>query len=48
MTLPTGLKVKTVELLHAETSIPFRVESQVLRFTIPGIEDYAVAAITVA
>jgi hypothetical protein len=47
MTLPAGVKVKTVEMLHAERSIPFRLESQVLRFTIPTVDDYEVAAITV-
>lgn len=45
--LPTGVKVKRVELLRAETGIPFRLESQGLRFTIPRVEDYEVAAITV-
>jgi hypothetical protein len=46
--LPKGVKVKSVELLHAESNIPFQLESQVLRFTIPRIGDYEVAAITVA
>jgi hypothetical protein len=48
MTLPTGVTIKSVELLRAETGIPFRLESEVLHFTIPGVEDYEVAAITVA
>jgi len=48
MTLPAGVKVKSVDLLRAETSIPFRLESQALRFTIPRVEDYEVAAISVA
>jgi hypothetical protein len=48
MTLPTGVTIKSVELLRAETGIPFRLESQVLHFTIPGVDDYEVAAITVA
>ena len=48
MTLPTGVKVKSVELLRAENGIPFRVESQVLRFTIPRADDYEVAAITIS
>jgi Hypothetical glycosyl hydrolase 6/Beta-galactosidase trimerisation domain len=47
MTVPTGVRVKSVELLHAESSVPFQIESQVLRFTIPRVEDYEVAAITV-
>jgi hypothetical protein len=48
MTLPTGVGIKSVELLRAERGIPFRLESEVLRFTIPRVEDYEVAAITVA
>jgi Hypothetical glycosyl hydrolase 6/Beta-galactosidase trimerisation domain len=47
MRLPAGVKVKTVELLRAETTIPFRLDAQALRFTIPRVEDYEVAAITV-
>jgi hypothetical protein len=47
MALPTGVKIKSVELLRAEKGIPYRLESQLLRFTIPRIEDYEVAAITV-
>jgi len=47
MMLPTGVKIKSVELLRAEGSIPFRQESQALRVTIPRVEDYEVAAITV-
>jgi hypothetical protein len=47
MNLPAGVKIKSVDLLHAETSIPFGLESQVLRFTVPRVEDYEVAAITV-
>ena len=48
LTLPLGVRVKGVELLRAEQSIPFRLESQLLRFTIPRIADYEVAAVTVA
>jgi len=48
MALPAGVKVRSVELLRAETSIPFRLEAQELRFTIPHVEDYEVAAITVS
>jgi hypothetical protein len=47
MALPAGVKIRSVDLLRAEASIPFRIESQVLRFAIPRIEDYEVAAITV-
>jgi hypothetical protein len=47
MTLPAGVKVKSVELLSAGNAVPFRVEGEILRFTIPRIDDYEVAAITV-
>jgi Hypothetical glycosyl hydrolase 6 len=46
MKLAAGVKVSTVELLRADRSVPFRLEDEVLRFTIPGVEDYEVAAIT--
>ncbi len=42
-----GVRVKSVELLCAEQSVQFRIEDQVLRFTIPRVGDYEVAAITV-
>jgi hypothetical protein len=45
--LPPGIRVKTVELLSAEQSVPFRMENQVLRFTIPRVGDYEVAAVSV-
>ncbi len=45
--LPIGTKVQSVDLLRAEQKIPFHLESQTLRFTIPRIEDYEVAAVTV-
>jgi Hypothetical glycosyl hydrolase 6 len=48
MKLPSGVKVKAVELLRADVNVPFRVEGEVLRFTIPRVEDYEVAAVTVA
>ncbi len=47
MTLPDGVKVKTVELLRAEKAIPFRLEGSSLRFAVPQLEDYEVAAVTV-
>jgi len=47
MRLPAAVKVKTVELLRAETTIPFHLDAQALHFTIPRVEDYEVAAITV-
>jgi hypothetical protein len=47
MKMPSGVKVKSVELLQAEQSLAFGLESQMLHFTIPRVEDYEVAAITV-
>ena len=48
MKLPQGVHVKAVELLHAATRPLFRQENDVLQFTVPRVEDYEVAAITVA
>jgi hypothetical protein len=47
MKLPQSVRVKSIELLKAGRSVAFGLESQVLRFTIPRVEDYEVAAITV-
>jgi hypothetical protein len=47
MKLPRGVQVKSAELLRAGQSVPFQYEAQILRFTIPRVEDYEVAAITV-
>jgi hypothetical protein len=44
--LPSGLGVKSVELLRAEQRIPHRFEDGVLQFAIPSVGDYEVAAIT--
>lgn len=46
MTLPPGVQVRSVEMLRAEHTVPFRLVDGTLRFTIPRIEDYEVAAIT--
>ncbi|MGB7189366.1 MAG: hypothetical protein WBD10_04465 [Acidobacteriaceae bacterium] len=48
MKLPQGVRVKSVELLQAGRSVLFDVENQTLQFTIPRVEDYEVAAITVS
>jgi hypothetical protein len=45
MQLPPGRKVVRVELLRAERDIPFRQEGDSVRFTIPGVVDYEVAAL---
>jgi hypothetical protein len=47
MKLPSGIQVRSVELLKAETTVPHNIEGQVLRFTVPAVSDYEVAAITV-
>ena len=48
MKLPGGAGVKSVELLKSGTVVPHRLEEQVLRFTVPDLADYEVAAITLA
>ncbi len=48
MTLPAGKSVSRVELLRAETTIPFRFAGGTIEFTIPRILDYEVAAIHAA
>ena len=48
MRLPAGVAVRQVDLLRAESSTPFHLEDQRLTFTIPRLDDYEVAAITVA
>ena len=47
MKLPQGVRVKSVEILKAGKTVPFQLDNQTLRFTIPRVEDYEVAAITV-
>jgi hypothetical protein len=46
MSLPSGAKVKSVELLRAGQSIPHHQQGAMLSFTIPRMDDYEVAAIT--
>ena len=48
MQLPAGVRVKSVELLRAGGAIPFHADGQTVRFTVPQVGDYEVAAITVA
>jgi hypothetical protein len=45
--LPAGVSVRSADLLRAERAVPFHVEERTLRFTIPAVEDYEVAAVTV-
>ena len=42
-----GSAIKSVQLLKAEAAVPFTMDGATVRFTIPRIEDYEVAAITV-
>jgi Hypothetical glycosyl hydrolase 6/Beta-galactosidase trimerisation domain len=44
MQLPEGRGVSRVELLRAETDIPFRMADGAITFTIPRMADYEVAA----
>jgi Hypothetical glycosyl hydrolase 6/Beta-galactosidase trimerisation domain len=48
MRLPAGVRVTKIELLRAGNTVPFRIEDQTLRFTVPRIGDYEAAAITVS
>jgi len=48
MKLPPQVHVKSVELLRAEQTVPFKLDGQTLRFTVPSVADYEVAAVTVA
>jgi len=45
MSVPPGRRVTRVELLRAETDIPFIGGSGTIEFTIPGVLDYEVAAL---
>ena len=46
MKLPQNVTVKSIELLRGGQTVPVHVDDQNLRFTIPRIDDYEVAAIT--
>jgi Hypothetical glycosyl hydrolase 6/Beta-galactosidase trimerisation domain len=46
--LPQGVSVKSVELLRTGQTVHAHIENQVLQCTIPRVEDYEVAAVTVA
>jgi len=47
MKLPSGVEVKSVELLRAGQSPSFVFQNQELQFTVASLEDYEVAAVTV-
>jgi hypothetical protein len=46
MKLPAGVRVRSVELLRAGQSARFALQGDLLRFSVPRVEDYEVAAIT--
>jgi len=46
--LPAGKRIARVELLRAERTVPFHAAGDTIEFTIPSIESYEVAALTVA
>jgi hypothetical protein len=48
MKLPSGVRVKSVDLLQAGRSAAFNLEARTLQFTVPRLEGYEVAAITIA
>jgi len=48
MKVPSSMRVKAVDLLRAEKSAPFEMHGQDLGFAIPSLDDYEVAAITIA
>jgi Hypothetical glycosyl hydrolase 6/Beta-galactosidase trimerisation domain len=45
MELPAGRRVTRVELLRAESDVPFRASGGAIEFTIPEVLDYEVAAL---
>jgi hypothetical protein len=45
MKLPEGRRVTRVELLRAETDIPFRADRGTVEFTIPKVLDYEIAGV---
>lgn len=47
MRLPAGVRVRSVELLKAGEKTEFVVEEGALRFTVPMVQEYEVAAVTV-
>ena len=44
MNLPPGRRVNRVELLRAETDVPFHMTGGTIEFTVPKVLDYEVAA----
>ncbi len=48
MALPPGRRVTRVQALRAETDLPFIQNGAEVEFTVPGVVDYEVAALTTA
>jgi hypothetical protein len=46
--LPSGVGVEAVELLKAEHPTTFHLKDQILRFAVPSVGEYEVAAITIS
>jgi hypothetical protein len=44
--LPEGVKVKKVQALRAGTELKYKVTGQTLEFTLAGVRDYEIAAVT--
>jgi hypothetical protein len=42
------VRVRSVVLLKSERDAPFHIEDSALKFTVPSVGDYEVAAVTVA
>jgi hypothetical protein len=45
LSLPSNRRIRRVELLKAETDLPFRVSDGAVTFVIPRVVDYEVAAV---
>jgi hypothetical protein len=45
MSLPGGRRVSRVQLLRADRDIPYSQDGTKVEFTVPGVEDYEVAAV---
>jgi hypothetical protein len=48
MKLMHGVRVRAVALLKSERDVPYHIDDGVLRFTVPSVGDYEIAAVTVA
>jgi hypothetical protein len=46
MELPEGVKVRRVEAFRPGAELKFRLTGQTLEFTVPGVRDYEIAAVT--